>query len=82
MNKESKEHLSSLMDGEVSQETGRFLVRRLGADGEWRQAWARYHLVRDCLRHQDGKIRMERMISRKQEVTVRSYQILREAMGR
>jgi len=64
MNKESKEHLSSLMDGEVSQETGRFLVRRLGADGEWRQAWARYHLVRDCLRHQDGKIAHNELSSR------------------
>lgn len=56
MNTESREHLSSFMDGEVSQETGRFLVRRLGADGDLRQAWASYHLIRDCLRHQDGHI--------------------------
>lgn len=56
MNTESREHLSSFMDGEVSHETGRFLVRRLGADGDLRQAWARYHLIRDCLRHQDGHI--------------------------
>jgi negative regulator of sigma E activity len=56
MNMESREHLSSFMDGEVSQETGRFLVRRLGADGDLRQAWVSYHLIRDCLRHQDGHI--------------------------
>lgn len=56
MNMESREHLSSFMDGEVSQETGRFLVRRLGADADLRQAWASYHLIRDCLRHQDGHI--------------------------
>ena len=55
-NTESKEHLSSLMDGEVSQETGRFLVRRLGADANLRETWARYHLIRDCLRNQDGQI--------------------------
>lgn len=52
---ESKEHLSSFMDGEFSEETGRFLVRRLGADDSLRQTWARYHLVRDCLRNQDGQ---------------------------
>lgn len=54
-NIESREHLSSLMDGEVSQETGRFLVRRLGADGNLRETWARYHLIRDCLRNQEGQ---------------------------
>ena len=42
------------MDGEISRETGRFLVRRLGADKELRETWARYHLVRDCLRQQEG----------------------------
>jgi len=54
MSKESREHLSCFMDGEISRETGRFLVRRLGADSELREIWARYHLVRDCLRHQKG----------------------------
>ena len=56
MTKETHEHLSSLMDGEISRETSRFLVRRLGADDELCATWARYHLVRDCLRHQDGGI--------------------------
>jgi sigma-E factor negative regulatory protein RseA len=55
MNTESREHLSSLMDGEISRETGRFLVRRLGADEELCATWARYHLVRDCLRHGGGR---------------------------
>jgi len=45
------------MDGEISRETSRFLVRRLGADSELCGAWARYHLVRDCLRHHnDGLV--------------------------
>lgn len=56
MTKETHEHLSSLMDGEISRETSRFLVRRLGADEELCATWARYHLVRDCLRHQDGDL--------------------------
>jgi len=64
MNRESTEHLSSLMDGEVSQETGRFLVRRLGADGSLRQTWARYHLIRDCMRHQEGQFARSDLSSR------------------
>ena len=56
MSEESHEHLSCLMDGEISRETGRFLVRRLGADQELCATWARYHLVRDCLRHHDGSL--------------------------
>jgi sigma-E factor negative regulatory protein RseA len=54
MSKDTREHLSALVDGEISRETSRFLVRRLGADDELRATWTRYHLVRDCLRHQDG----------------------------
>ena len=54
MSEESREHLSCLMDGEISRDTSRFLVRRLGADEELCATWARYHLVRDCLRHHEG----------------------------
>ena len=53
MSKETREHLSSLMDGEISREASRFLVRRLGSDEELCATWARYHVVRDCLRNQD-----------------------------
>ena len=56
MSKETREHLSALVDGEISRETSRFLVRRLGVDDELRATWTRYHLVRDCLRYQDGAI--------------------------
>ncbi len=56
MSKETREHLSALVDGEISRETSRFLVRRLGADEELRATWTRYHLVRDCLRYQEGSI--------------------------
>lgn len=53
MNKDSKEHLSQLMDGEIGGETGRFVLRRLEASSELRSTWARYHLIRDCMRYQD-----------------------------
>lgn len=53
MSKDSKEHLSQLMDGELGGDTGRFILRRLEASGELRGAWARYHLIRDCMRYQD-----------------------------
>jgi len=64
MSKETREHLSALVDGEISRETSRFLVRRLGTDGELRATWTRYHLVRDCLRHQDGAIAEEDLCAR------------------
>lgn len=55
MNSESKEHLSSLMDGEVTRESGRFLIRRLAGDESMRATWASYHVIRDCLRNQQGE---------------------------
>jgi sigma-E factor negative regulatory protein RseA len=54
MNKQSLEHLSSLMDGEMSRETGLFMTRRLSSDAELCEAWKRYHLIRDCLRRPGG----------------------------
>jgi sigma-E factor negative regulatory protein RseA len=55
MSKESLEHLSSLMDGELSRETGLFLTRRLSSDEGLRDTWERYHLVRDCIRQPGSK---------------------------
>ena len=56
MSEKTREHISSLMDGEVSAETSHFLLRRLGSDADLSATWARYHLVRDCLRHDDGNL--------------------------
>jgi sigma-E factor negative regulatory protein RseA len=50
MNKETLEHISSLMDGELSRETSLFLTRRLSTDEELIGTWERYHLIRDCIR--------------------------------
>ena len=56
MSKESLEHLSSLMDGELSRETGLFLTRRLSSDEEICDTWERYHLIRDCIRQPGSKL--------------------------
>ena len=56
MSKESLEHLSSLMDGEISSEAGSFLTRRLFSDDEMCETWERYHLIRDCIRQPGSKL--------------------------
>lgn len=55
MSKESLEHLSSLMDGEISREAGLFLTRRLSSDEAMCATWERYHLIRDCIRQPGSK---------------------------
>jgi len=55
MSKESLEHLSSLMDGELSRETGLFMTRRLSSDKALCETWERYHLIRDCIRQPGSK---------------------------
>lgn len=67
MSKETREHLSSLMDGEIKRDAGRFLVRRLSADAELQGTWARYHLVRDCLRHSEGWLASEDLCGKVQQ---------------
>ncbi len=55
MSKESLEHLSSLMDGELSRDAGLFLTRRLFSDEAMCEKWERYHLIRDCIRQPGSK---------------------------
>lgn len=50
MTKDTLEHLSCLMDGELSTDAGRFVVRRAASDDSLGETWQRYHLIRDCLR--------------------------------
>ena len=45
-----REHLSALMDGELSREQSRFLLRRLGHDREAVARWTRLHTARECLK--------------------------------
>jgi len=55
MSNESLEHLSSLMDGELSRDASLFLTRRLFSDDEMCETWERYHLIRDCIRQPGSK---------------------------
>jgi sigma-E factor negative regulatory protein RseA len=71
MSNETREHLSSLMDGEISRDTSRFLVRRLGSDKDLCATWARYHVVRDCLRDPDGGYAREDLCARVREAIER-----------
>lgn len=48
----AREHLSAGIDGELSHEELRFLLRRLDHDAELQRTWASYHLARDGLRYQ------------------------------
>jgi sigma-E factor negative regulatory protein RseA len=52
MTETNREHLSSLMDGELERGAREFLLRRLSNDGELAGRWRRYHLVRACMQNE------------------------------
>lgn len=52
MTEANMENLSAAVDGELSREELRFLLRRLDHDASLTQAWARYHVAGDGLRRQ------------------------------
>lgn len=52
MSEVNKETLSAAMDGELSKEELRFLLRRLDHDASLLPVWSRYHVAGDGLRHQ------------------------------
>lgn len=47
-----RENLSALVDGELSRDEVRFMLRRTGASASLRAAWTRYHVIGDGLRHE------------------------------
>ncbi len=52
MNQHISDSLSAGIDGELSKEQLRFLLRRLDHDIALQKTWAHYHLARDSLRRQ------------------------------
>jgi sigma-E factor negative regulatory protein RseA len=52
MSESNRETLSACMDGELSREELRFLLRRLDHDDSLSQTWSDYHLARDGMRGQ------------------------------
>ena len=49
MSENKREQISALMDGELGNDPNSIL-QELGKNDEHRRIWARYHLIRDCLR--------------------------------
>ncbi|GLQ97574.1 sigma-E factor negative regulatory protein [Dyella mobilis] len=52
MSEANMENISSAMDGQLSKDELRFLLRRLDRDASLVDAWARYHVAGDSLRRQ------------------------------
>ncbi|HUB92014.1 MAG TPA: sigma-E factor negative regulatory protein [Dyella sp.] len=52
MSEANMENLSAAMDGELSKEELRFLLRRLDHDASLVQTWTRYHVASESLRRQ------------------------------
>jgi sigma-E factor negative regulatory protein RseA len=52
MNQDVRENLSAGVDGELSAEQLRFLLRRVDHEQPLQEAWSRYHLARDSLRRE------------------------------
>ncbi|MDQ6647592.1 MAG: sigma-E factor negative regulatory protein [Pseudomonadota bacterium] len=52
MNNNISDSLSAGIDGELSKEQLRFLLRQLDHDVALQQTWSRYHMARDSLRRQ------------------------------
>ena len=52
MTEDHRENLSAGMDGELSSEALRFLLRRLDHDLTLQQAWSNYHAIGDGMRHE------------------------------
>lgn len=64
MTDNQRENLSAGMDGELSKEELRFLLRRLDHDMPLQQAWSRYHVARDGLRRELSPLASEGFAAR------------------
>lgn len=53
MSQQAREHLSALMDGELSHEETMFLLRRVAHDEALAPCWSSFHAVRQVLRRQE-----------------------------
>ncbi|MCX7544628.1 sigma-E factor negative regulatory protein [Marinicella gelatinilytica] len=54
MSDQSKQNISELMDGELSRDCSRFLLKRMNHDDKFRQSWNHYHILRSAVQ-QDGQ---------------------------
>lgn len=49
MSDKSNQNISELMDGELSSDCSKFLLKRMQSDSELRDSWNTYHMLRSCL---------------------------------
>lgn len=49
-----KQHISTLMDGEMSDEDAEILLDKIKYDAKAQQEWLSFHLIGDALRQSDG----------------------------
>jgi sigma-E factor negative regulatory protein RseA len=88
MTQAQREHLSAGIDGELTREELRFLLRRCEHDADLRDTWARYHVARDSLRQplpalasEGFAARVEQAITREAPRTGRAPHWLRWSAG-
>jgi len=54
MSDKSNQNISELMDGELSSDCSRFLLKRMQSDDELRGSWNNYHMLRTCLQKEQS----------------------------
>ena len=52
MSDKSNQNISELMDGELSNDCSRFLLKRMQSDQELRSSWNNYHMLRSSLQRE------------------------------
>jgi len=82
MTDNQRENLSAGMDGVLSKEELRFLLRRLDHDASLQQAWSRYHVARDGLRRQLSPLASVDFASRVMQAVEREGGVARQGKRR
>lgn len=61
MSDKSKQNISELMDGELSNDCSRFLLKRMQSDDSLQSSWNSYHMLRSCLQQENDAPLMENL---------------------
>ncbi len=61
MSDKSKQNISELMDGELSNDCSRFLLKRMQSDDSLQSSWNSYHMLRSCLQQDNDAPLMENL---------------------
>ena len=61
MSDKSKQNISELMDGELSNDCSRFLLKRMQSDETLKSSWSNYHKLRSCLQQEHGAPLMQNL---------------------